>query len=814
MLSSQPFDHLLEDGHPAAPTSPSGSTTFVIPVREDPGTLEAFLDAGAGDRLLVLAEAVPNEVAARLEGLSQTHGFAMHPVSGAQGQVGRWETGLRHASSDGLVMLGDGDRIEGLASFLREADAYHHEAPEALLITIPFVYLCQGEERRLQYDRRGWHGKTGRELLAKMVETGELGLLAAGTRFSVSDLGEALPDPVFDRAGELVLMARLCAKYPDRKIYVTGTGSYLRRPPRPGEASFAAEDLALHLVSLSVGACYLMEEGAMELDAFLEMLRHRGAVLQQVYGVGEEGVRVFTALLEGRPLDAATPEADAVLRCLDTHWDALPEECRLLFGRAAQETASEETASSAPSTAADEAQVASLAHIVACIEANRPDEAREAIDAHRGRYEGDPALPSLEATLALVQGDRWTARRVLARALVREPTAFDYLHMLGNICFESQDHEGAVRLYTRALRVAGEAELLRMAPSWQKCMDMGIGKPILSPRLAFIVSAHVDQFLEDLPCELVSEYEVCKFVVRSERDIVAAMEWADVCWFEWCDRAVVFGSNHPLAREKKMICRLHRYEVFTDVPAKVNWERVDHVILVTDHLRHLLRNRVPDLEDRTTVSVVQNGVNLRNFPFQVRTPGHHIAFIGYIHLRKNPMMLLQILARLVARDPRYRLFLAGRFQDDLSRLYWEYMVAEMGLEAHVQFDGWQQDIAAWLEDKNYLLSTSIHESFGYAIAEGMARGIKPVVHNFPFAHEIWAEEMLFNTVDEAVEMITDETYESHTYRAFIARHYSLEKQVDGVRRVLKRLMEPVRQPDRSPRPSPNIAGAGLRACVD
>lgn len=91
---------------------------------------------------------------------------------------------------------------------------------------------------------------------------------------------------------------------------------------------------------------------------------------------------------------------------------------------------------------------------------------------------------------------------------------------------------------------------------------------------------------------------------------------------------------------------------------------------------------------------------------------------------------LQIMYELVKRDNRYKLYIAGKFQDDMLKMYWYYQVKEMKLDNNIIFDGWQSDIEEWLENKNYILSTSIHESFGYGIAEAMASGIKPVIHNF------------------------------------------------------------------------------------
>ena len=88
-----------------------------------------------------------------------------------------------------------------------------------------------------------------------------------------------------------------------------------------------------------------------------------------------------------------------------------------------------------------------------------------------------------------------------------------------------------------------------------------------------------------------------------------------------------------------------------------------------------------------------------------------------------------------------------------------------------------------------MLSTSIHESFGYGIAEAMARGIKPVIHDFLNADEIWDKRFLFNTVDEAVDMILDDSYDSEAYRDFIKSRFNLDDKVAEIRKLLSELME-------------------------
>jgi len=59
----------------------------------------------------------------------------------------------------------------------------------------------------------------------------------------------------------------------------------------------------------------------------------------------------------------------------------------------------------------------------------------------------------------------------------------------------------------------------------------------------------------------------------------------------------------------------------------------------------------------------------------------------------------------------------------------------------------------------------------------MAMGIKPVIHDFYDAKELFDPQWLFRTVDEAVQMITSDDYDSAYYRAFVEQRYSLDKQV-------------------------------------
>lgn len=294
----------------------------------------------------------------------------------------------------------------------------------------------------------------------------------------------------------------------------------------------------------------------------------------------------------------------------------------------------------------------------------------------------------------------------------------------------------------------------------------------------------MDNFLGDIIEGLSDDYITKKIVVTEYKQIDEGMKWADICWFEWCDELVIYGSKLAVAKEKKVVCRLHRYESLTNYPKNVNWENVDKLIIVTNHLKRFLIAAIPNIEKKIDILTINNGVNLDRYEFKERKKGFNIAYVGYIHSRKNPTLLLQIMNVLVKIDKRYKLYVAGQFQDSLIELYWNDEINKMNLGGNIIFQGWKDDIGKWLENKNYILSTSIHESFGYGIAEAMSRGIKPIIHNFPFANEIWNESFMFNGIDKAVSMITEGEYKSKEYRKFIENKYSLEMQIKSLKTLL------------------------------
>ena len=146
--------------------------------------------------------------------------------------------------------------------------------------------------------------------------------------------------------------------------------------------------------------------------------------------------------------------------------------------------------------------------------------------------------------------------------------------------------------------------------------------------------------------------------------------------------------------------------------------------------------------------------------------------------------MLQIIKKLVDKDKRYKVHVAGTMQGLEYEVHLKHIINEMNIKDNVVFYGWVDDMKEWWKDKNYLLSTSVHEGHPCNIIEGMARGIKPVIHNYFGSKSQWPNDLIFNTVDEAANLILEDKYDSEEYRKFVADRYSLENQIEKIKNTL------------------------------
>ena len=307
------------------------------------------------------------------------------------------------------------------------------------------------------------------------------------------------------------------------------------------------------------------------------------------------------------------------------------------------------------------------------------------------------------------------------------------------------------------------------------------------PRLAFFATHRT--FIDPLIKSLSENYQVRLFDGDSLDQMKELMAWADVAWFEWCDQLLIQATRLP--KTCRIICRLHSYEAFTDMPSQVDWSRVDKLVFVNQSVLDLFKQQVKDV---VPICIIHNGVDLDRFALpEEKITTKRIASVGYINYKKNPQLLLYAFKKIHEYDPEYTLHIAGTHQDSRIELYFRKFME--GKKLPIYFDGWVEDMPTWYEDKGYVISTSLFESFHYSIAEGMASGLLPLVHSWYGSSFLYPEQFLYDDPDDCLKLLQRLEREDHEKlrlknHAYILKRYNHLDKVDEIDATIRTVLAP------------------------
>lgn len=238
-----------------------------------------------------------------------------------------------------------------------------------------------------------------------------------------------------------------------------------------------------------------------------------------------------------------------------------------------------------------------------------------------------------------------------------------------------------------------------------------------------------------------------------------------------CD-VVIHGwaTGTPVVPRAKNIVFLRRYELFDGGLAKVDWSKVSALICVNSWFKHVAETIFQHENIKVPVHLIYNAVNLKKWSYTERKPGKRIGMACFVHPKKNIPLALQILATL-PKD--YELHIAGDIQDACLAEYLVHLSKSLDVSLYLGGQIPSTQLNDWWDQMDYCLSTSVSEGNPNNVIEAMAKGVKPIVHNWPGAQDQFPEH-LFNTVSEAVEMILSSSYDSSQYRAQVEAQFGLD----------------------------------------
>ena len=361
------------------------------------------------------------------------------------------------------------------------------------------------------------------------------------------------------------------------------------------------------------------------------------------------------------------------------------------------------------------------------------------------------------------------------------PKTWEVYDMLGDTQIKADNTAMALYYYKKSYEISNIPQLLQKYQEIKR-------KKTSRKKIAFLCLPTGDNFIRDIAYILSEIYDVRLVVTGEGEKIAQAYAWAEIVWIEWANDLAVELTNKLTRDSKRIVCRLHSYEALAEYPEKIRWDNVDKLVLVSGHIENILKKYHSKVYDtlKSKVEILPNGVDLNKFVFKVREHGLNLAVVENIDNKKDPAAWMQVIGVLAKTDKRYVLNIAGSFQDIRYENYFDYFIKDNRLEDNVKFYGYVKDINQFFEGKNYILSTSIHEGHPYNIMEAMARGIKPLIHNYCGSKNQWPAELIYDFATEIPAMLNN-GYDSQKYREYVEEHYSLEKQVSAAVKLITAL---------------------------
>lgn len=298
------------------------------------------------------------------------------------------------------------------------------------------------------------------------------------------------------------------------------------------------------------------------------------------------------------------------------------------------------------------------------------------------------------------------------------------------------------------------------------------------------------QFVEELIKDLSDTYSTRKFDYSDDVDeLKDQMKQVDLGWFEWGNGPIIPATQQEEVKIP-IINRIHRYEVYSESPKYVHWDKVSRLLFSSPSMIKRFEQKFPNENEVAKKEFVPIGVDLDKFSFSEKPITKELLYVGRIHPHKNPSQLLQIMAKLISIDNEYKLRVVGSFADELYEEYFYDQISKLKLQDSVEYCGQipHDEMRGYVASADSILITSIIEGLSQATLEVMACGGRPVIANYFGAEEGYPDRCIYNTIDEAVEMIINPQITRPESRSVVEDRYNLSASSQRIRQIIEELL--------------------------
>ncbi|ATG53770.1 glycosyl transferase family 1 [Brachybacterium ginsengisoli] len=350
---------------------------------------------------------------------------------------------------------------------------------------------------------------------------------------------------------------------------------------------------------------------------------------------------------------------------------------------------------------------------------------------------------------------------------------------------------------------AGVTLLVASPPSTEAIGSRPLGRtaaPPLGPRTV-LVAGHDLKFAGSILASLeeaghtvlIDQWD--NHTQHDEERSLELLAQADIVLCEWGLGNAVWYSQH-VRRNQRLVIRCHSQELFRPYLSRVNHESVDGYVFVGELIRRAAVESHGVPAEKT--HLIPNFVDAEHLDLEkLEGSEKHLGFVGIVPRAKRLDLAVDVLARLLERDPDYRLFIKGKRPEDYpwmaqrpDEMEWydaQYARIEAINAAHpgaVVFDPQGDDMPEWYRKIGIALSTSDFESFHLTIADGAASRALPVSLAWPGSDLIYPREWLAATVDGIVESVGAREGLERDERSVVLEQFALSTSMPALLEII------------------------------
>lgn len=274
-------------------------------------------------------------------------------------------------------------------------------------------------------------------------------------------------------------------------------------------------------------------------------------------------------------------------------------------------------------------------------------------------------------------------------------------------------------------------------------------------------------------------------------------QWADMYYCDFSDNNIhylykIYTGQHPehpnwkTYKRPKFVVRAIDWEIWIGYARDQNLVNfVDQWICIAPHIEKKLRAEAMYREGQLVM--IPPGVNLERFTRKTKeTDGFQLGMVlGDMWWYKNHMSGLDIFTQLYNADKRWRFHIRGQHEPgEFNKVMFDHYLESRRISEAVRLYDRVEDMNSWYNGIDILLHPGMKEAYCYAVAEAMAKGIRPVINEFYGSRDIWRHEDLYKTTQDAVSLIRYKPDDYIDPRFYIEKNHDIKQMLEAFDRLL------------------------------